>query len=85
MTVIGQREGEVVDELHAPARLDHLDQIVGDLLDARAELLDDARRERLGHEPPQATVVLAVLGEEVLARAFVGSESRRRALRARWA
>ena len=68
----GERESEVVDELHAPALLDQVDQIVGDLLDARAELLDDARRERLRHEPPQATVVVAVLGEEVLTRAFVG-------------
>src|SRR3989442_10669266 len=34
-----QWEGELVDEIHLAARLDRVDQLVGDLLDTRAQLL----------------------------------------------
>jgi hypothetical protein len=47
-------------------RLDGVQQLVGDRLDPRAQLLDHLRRERLRHEPPQAPVVVAVAIEHVV-------------------
>ena len=72
MTVIGSGKAKSSTSSMLPRVGDAVDQIVGDLLDPWAELLDHARRERLGHEPPQAAVVVAVLREEVLVHAFVG-------------
>ena len=63
-----ERKREFLDETHLAARLDPVDQLVGDLLDAWAQPLDHPRRERLRDEPAQATVVVAVLVQHVVAR-----------------
>ena len=55
----GQREREVGDEVHrsGAARGDVVEVLVDELLHARVQLLDRARREHLRHEPAQAVVV----------------------------
>ena len=66
ITVIGSGKAKSSTRSISPSRLDGVDQVVGDLLDARPELLDHPRRERLRHEPAQPPVVVAVLVEHVL-------------------
>ena len=60
-----QRERERRHELHLAVGGDGVEQLVGDLLDPRPQLLDHPRRERLGDEPAQAPVVVAVAVEHV--------------------
>ena len=45
-----ERERVLGREVHRAARLDRVDQLVRDLLDPRAQLLDHPGRERLRHE-----------------------------------
>src|SRR6266540_2476677 len=60
-----KRKGELVDKLHLASRLDRINQLVRDLLDPRAQLLDHPWRERLGHEPAQPAVIIPVLVQHV--------------------
>ena len=64
----GDRQGERVlgGEVHLAARLDGVEKLVGDRLDARAQLLDDLGRERLRDEAAQAAVILAVAVQHVV-------------------
>ena len=61
-----QRERVVGRQIHRTARLDRVEQLVGDGLDPRPQLLDPLRREGLRHEPPQAPVVVAVAVQHVV-------------------
>ena len=56
--------GEGVDEIDLAGLEGGVEQLVDDLLGALAQRLDHPRRERLGHEPPQARVVRRVAEEE---------------------
>jgi hypothetical protein len=52
-----QWKGVVVDHVHFPAGGNRIQERVGDRLDARPQLLDHPRRERLGDQPPEPRVV----------------------------
>jgi hypothetical protein len=52
-----QRVAEVADRLDLPGRLDGVDQLVGDRLDARAKILDQARLEAGVEQVPQPPVL----------------------------
>ena len=59
ITITGQRIGERLDQVDLAARERVVEQLVRDLLDARRELADALRRERLAHEAAQARVLAA--------------------------
>ena len=61
-----QRKRVLRREVHLTARLDGVEQLVGDRLDARPQLLDHPRREGLRHESPQAAVIVAVSVQHVV-------------------
>jgi hypothetical protein len=72
-----KRKREVVDELHPAIGSHAVDEVVGDLLDPRSQAPDHARRERLCHQLPDATVVLAVHRQEVRVHPVVVGERAR--------
>ena len=78
-----QREREVGDHVHlaGAARLDRVEVLVDELLHARREPFDHARREHLRHEPPQPVVVGRVEVEHRVVAALLAG--RRRALAGR--
>ena len=61
-----EREGVLGREVHLAPGLDRVEELVGDRLDPRPQLLDHLRRERLRHEPAQAAVILAVPVQHVV-------------------
>ena len=71
-----QRERVVGGEVHLAARLDGVEQLVGDRLDPRAQLLDHPRRERLRDEAPEPAVVVAVPVEHVVLDQLEGRRQR---------
>ncbi len=62
-----QRIGERLDEVGAAGGQHGVEEFVGDLLDARAEFLDAAHRERAGDQPAQAGVVGRIGDQQVSA------------------
>ena len=59
----GQGIGQVADHLHRPRIEGPVDDLVDDLLDARAESLDHPGRERPADQRAQARVVRRILEE----------------------
>ena len=74
----GDRERERVlgGEIHLPARLDGVQQLVRDRLDPRAQLLDHFRCERLRDEAAESAVVVAVPVEHVVLDQLEGRRHR---------
>jgi hypothetical protein len=64
-----QTECEILDQFHLSQGNDPVERLVDDLLDARAHVLDPARRERLHHQAAQAGVVGRVLLQHGVAEA----------------
>ena len=72
-----QGRRELRHHVHAARDLGLVDQLVGDLLDARPQLLDDARREGAVHQPAQARVIGRVPRQHHAARYLEQVDQRR--------
>ncbi len=57
ITVTGSRKREVRDEIHPAARLYAIDDLIDDLLNARAHVLDAPRSKRADNETAQPAMV----------------------------
>ena len=65
----GQGIGEFLDQVHVAGAGGLVEQAVDDLLDVRAELLDDAGRESLADQAPEAGMVRRIAVEHGQAEA----------------
>ena len=72
-----KREGEVADHVEAPRFPQRRQQLLGHLGDARAELLDGARGERLADQSTQPGVVGSVHEQEDLRQHLTGDVGHR--------
>src|SRR5208283_4332021 len=66
-----QPESEVGDEVHAAARLDAIDDVIDDLLNARAHVLDAPRGKGADHQAAQTAMVGWILLQHPVTHAAI--------------